>query len=976
MLSIGKLGAGGARYYTDGLGAVDEYYSEAGTRSGVWMGAGAAELGLDGEVEAEVLGRVLEGRDPAGGDRAGGDRAGGERAGGDRGDGDRGDGDRLSGSRSQVPGFDLCFRAPKSVSLLQALGSPEVSAGVLAGHRVAVGEALGWLEREAVMVRRGHAGAVVVPAGGVVGAGFEHFTSRAGDPHLHSHVVVANVARGPDGRWSALDGRALYRQARTAGFLYEAVLRRELTVRLGVEWGPVVNGIADVAGVSRAVVAAFSQRRAQIVAELAAQGASSARAAQVAALSTRPAKDRSKGLGELRQEWLERSAALGMDSAVWEGLVGPGRDPATLDAGSVAERLLGPAGLTARRSVFDRPDVLRAVAELAWDGAGVAEIEAVTAAVLADGRAVSLDSGSGAGGRWSTVELIGVEREVLGWSARRLASGVAVADPVVLGGVLRSRPGLSGEQKAMVEALCRSGDGVQVVVGVAGAGKTYALGAAHEAWRHSGVRVIGTALSARAAEELARGAGIRSSTLAKLTAELADPAHGGLAAGSVVVVDEAAMVSSRELAVLAGHARRAGAKLVLVGDDRQLPSIGAGGLFAALADRLGAVQLLENRRQALTWERDALAELRAGRSDIALAAYHANDRRHHGASRPELCERLVGDWAAARERGSEVMMLATRRADVEVLNQLSRQQLRAAGRLGPDLLEVAGRVFAAGDEVICGRNDPRVGVINGTRGTVTARTPDDDGLIIRTGDGAEIVLPSGYLEAGHLSHGYATTIHKAQGATTERTFVLADEHLYREAGYVALSRGRHRNDLYTAAGRDDTLEQHGPRGADPGDRLTEGLRRSRAQHAATIATAVIGLPGRTVADLEAERRELAAGRYDPQRRRRIDLVGRLIEQRTRALGVWALEYPGPEHLHYLGPAPRQPDRRAEWARAAGELSAYRERHGIAYSHQVDRDGPGRWEQARLEQLIHDVEPALDRSQPLEPVREHDRGLSL
>ena len=160
----------------------------------------------------------------------------------------------------------------------------------------------------------------------------------------------------------------------------------------------------------------------------------------------------------------------------------------------------------------------------------------------------------------------------------------------------------------------------QSVSVLAGAGKTYALGAAYEAWRSSGIQVIGAALSARAAQELSQGARIYSSTIAKLTDELADPAHGGLKKGSVLVVDEAAMVSSRELAVLAGHARRAGAKLVLVGDDRQLPSIGAGGLFAALADRLGAVDLIENRRRALTRERDALAALRAGRSDVALAA--------------------------------------------------------------------------------------------------------------------------------------------------------------------------------------------------------------------------------------------------------------------------------------------------------------------------------------------------------------------
>lgn len=178
-MSIGKLGEGGARYYTEGLGAVDEYYSEAGTHTGVWEGVGAELLGLDGAVDPEVLSRVLAGGHPV-------------------------DGVPLVGSRSarSVPGFDLCFRAPKSVSLLQALGDRDVAAAVLEAHRTAVRDALGYVEREAILVRRGHAGAIVEPGAGVVGACFEHFTSRAGDPHLHSHLLVANMARGSGRRWT------------------------------------------------------------------------------------------------------------------------------------------------------------------------------------------------------------------------------------------------------------------------------------------------------------------------------------------------------------------------------------------------------------------------------------------------------------------------------------------------------------------------------------------------------------------------------------------------------------------------------------------------------------------------------------------------------------------------------------------------------------------------------------------------------
>lgn len=367
------------------------------------------------------------------------------------------DGGRLAGSRSSVPGFDLCFRAPKSVSLMQVLGDPVAGEAVLAAHRSAVCEALGWLEREAAMVRRGHAGVTLMRAAGLVGAGFEHFTSRAGDPHLHTHVVVANVARGDDGRWTALDGRAIYRQARTAGFLYEAALRANLTKTLGVDWGPVVNGITDLAGVSKELIGEFSQRRAQVVAELAAQGATSAKAAQVAALSTRPSKATLPSLETLRGQWRERSVRLGMDPAGWDALADPGERAAGkefeaggLDADVLVERLLGPDGLIHSQSCFDRSEVLRAVAEMARHGARVADIEAAADRVLADGRVVAVAGGGWGGRRWSTGELVGLERWLVDYSLAVRQMDRAVVGPELLARTMQCR-GLSGAQRKMVE---------------------------------------------------------------------------------------------------------------------------------------------------------------------------------------------------------------------------------------------------------------------------------------------------------------------------------------------------------------------------------------------------------------------------------------------------------------------------------------------------------------------------------------------
>src|SRR5215218_2235492 len=253
MLSIGKLAAGQAKYYLDQAevrvdvvdsvaGGVEDYYLGAPEARGQWLGSAGSELGLcGGAVAGDDLRAVLAGLDPRDGARL-----------------------RRAASPVRVSGFDLTFSAPKSVSVLFGVGGDELRGRVRAAHDRAVREALGYLERSAAAVRRGAGGAVVEEASGLVAAGFRHRTSRAGDPQLHTHLLVANLGRGSDGRWSAPDGRRLYAHARPASFIYQAVLRAELTRTAGVEWTPVRGGIAEALGVPRAIREAFSRRRAEI----------------------------------------------------------------------------------------------------------------------------------------------------------------------------------------------------------------------------------------------------------------------------------------------------------------------------------------------------------------------------------------------------------------------------------------------------------------------------------------------------------------------------------------------------------------------------------------------------------------------------------------------------------------------------------------------------------------------------------------
>jgi conjugative relaxase-like TrwC/TraI family protein len=594
MLSIGKIAAGprAARYYTEQVAqGRDDYYSGEGEEPGKWVGSAATSLGLSSEVDDERFASLLAGAGLRKPPRAG-----------------------------AIAGFDLTFRAPKSVSVLWGVGSPELTAQLRAGHDQAVEQALGYLEREACRARRGAGGVLQVPGRGFVAAAFVHRASRAGDPLLPTHVVVGNLTQGPDGRWTALDARHLYRHAKTAGYLYQAVLRRELTERLGLHWTPVEHGVADVVGVPREVIEHFSKRRAEILEHQAEHGGRSASSAQIAALETRRAKEQI-AVDRLRELWRSRAAEHGLDARAIERIIET-PDRAVLDAHPVVTERL-----TEGASTFGRPELLQQLAEGQPRGATVAQLERLADVTLADRSIVRLQDGRAPAGltepRFTTRDMLAVERELIDSSLARRYDRAGKANGKAINDALADRS-LSEEQRRVVVDLCDGRGGVAVVRAPAGTGKTFALDAAREAWQTSGLTVVGCALSARAALELQDQAGIDSLTIARLRQRLGDSAQ--LPYRGVLVVDEAGMVGTRELAELAKAARMFDTKLVLVGDDRQLPEIQAGGAFRALADRLGASELHEVRRQREPWDRAALDQLRDGEVERWARAYRDHGR--------------------------------------------------------------------------------------------------------------------------------------------------------------------------------------------------------------------------------------------------------------------------------------------------------------------------------------------------------------
>ena len=557
-------------------------------------------------------------------------------------------------------------------------------------HRAAVDAALSYMERAACWARRGKGGHEFVHGAGFLAAAYVHRSSRAGDPQLHTHVLVANATLGPDGRWSRLYHPAIYEHAKTASYIYEAHLRHELTLRLGVDWEPVGNGIADIRGFSAEELRAFSTRRAEI---LAAVGAGRLRARDaVAALETRQAKDRDLTDESMREGWRVRAEEIGLTR---ERIAAP--SATTAPAAGPRRREQVERSVTAHASHFDRRDAIRAVADNLPHGAPADEVERLADAFLAS--SVIRIAETPRGPRFTTERIWELEREALAAAGRwRRAGGHAVADPIAVSRVLATRSTIKADQRAMVERLTRGGEGLVVVVGEAGTGKTFATVAAAEAWADSGIgcgwrrRPGGppTPCARRGSTRPASPASSPSSTAGRAgraPPRLRPPGRRGRDGR---LGDPGAADRPRP---------GADAKLVLIGDPAQLGEIEAGGLFGSLVSRTDPVFLDEVIRHEHELDREGARRIREGRGAEAIEVY----RSEGGSS-----SRRPG--GAARGDGPRLVAL------------LSRGRGRADDRQAERRGRPAERARPRGDE---GRRPARRARDRGRRGQLRRRRPGD-----------------------------------------------------------------------------------------------------------------------------------------------------------------------------------------------------------------------------------------------------------
>ncbi len=615
-----------------------DYYLEP---PGRWWGDGCAALGLAGSVDGADLRSLLEASDPRSGERLG----------------------RRFGDVS-ARGFDATFSAPKSVSVLWALSpDPWVRAEVLAAHDAAVDTAMGWFQRHGAVTRRGTDGVFQVDTLGVTAALFRQHTSRTIDPQLHTHAVISAKVQDETGGWFALDARFLKRQQHSIGWVYDAALRAELTERLGVGWREHDGTVQDLACVPDALRDGFSKRSAQVEArhaELIRRWSADHDGAdpdartitsleREAAKQSRPDKVHGTDANQLRAEWTDEARQLGHDpmTLTAEQIHDDGRPAPVVSDGDLIDEALRRA--SEESSSWLRADLVRHLATIIdparcpTAGGLVHDVDRLAA--LAEQRCTALGpepndtSWHRADGRpvaehvtdrlFTTPAVVAQEQDLEGWASRHARPVTTTSDP----------------QRAAALAIAGH-DQLVVVVGPAGTGKTHTTAVAVGALQARGRPVIGLAPSGKAADVLATEANCPTDTAAGF---LTRHRHGriGWPAGTTVILDEAGMTATEDLARLVELVRRNRWRLVAVGDPEQLPSVARGGMFARWCDTVAHHTLDTPRRFTNEWEAAASIALRAGRPE-AVDAYAANRRLH--TAHPAL---VAGQVARAHQRHVE-----------------------------------------------------------------------------------------------------------------------------------------------------------------------------------------------------------------------------------------------------------------------------------------------------------------------------------
>jgi conjugative relaxase-like TrwC/TraI family protein len=744
--------------------------------------------------------------------------------------------ERFAATRKEpkvVVAYDVTVSFEKSISLVWARSNPEQRRIIEKALDAGTNAAVAYLEDQALAVRRGRS---AVKADGVWAASFRHITNRNLEPQLHDHVVIANIGAA-NGRTQALDSRLLHHHAKTAGYVAGAVTRQHLTDQLGIAWQSVERGLADIDGITRPMITAFSTRRTEITTLTDELGLDSAAARDIASLATRTRKHGPADWDSLEQQWSNQLDILGLSNDRWQELQQQPIDNLKLserDQANVLRWLDSPSGVTKSNAVFSRRDVVQAIVE--WDGThgtgtrlAYNDIDRLTDSYLTQQNVVALDmtpaqiTRTGETNWYSTAAMLDLERTVI--AAYTHARSNHSIPPEMVAAAHHDWEHTTGhtlgdDQARMVAAITSSSNQFLPVVGPAGSGKTAALKVAATAWTTAGLQPIGASVTGAATEVLAEATGMPTRTVASLMAEI-DNGGQPFNNKSVLIVDEASTLSNRDHHTLVQAIAEAGALMRTIGDPAQHRAVEAGGLWAHLVtDLADQIPVLEtNRRQAapeMTDVRLANADYRDGLINQALQRLHDNDRIVSAPTADELLDHLTADWYTDRQQDPETpsRMMAESHTVRRQLNHRAQTLLVADGTLTGPAVVLNGERFHVGDNVITRtqdrnlRHDDGHFLRNGSSGTIVAIDSKDGQhqITVEFNRHGPIVLPHEFLTRhiragldGGLAPAYAITTHAAQGSTYRTGRMLTTDSSSKEGVYVGLTRGTSDTRLYLVA---------------------------------------------------------------------------------------------------------------------------------------------------------------------------------
>jgi len=742
-------------------------------------------------------------------------------------------------------GLDVTFSAPKSVSVLKAASELSTTNNTLAlqiqaAHDRAVNKALHLIEQDTGRSRIGKAGAEGHMSGSIVAAGFSHQTSREGDPQLHSHNLIMNLVHGEDGKWRSHSNENVFLNKMVHGAAYRAELAKELK-QLGLSIEPDGDSF-KISGVDESVVKQFSKRRASIEEIAKKYGVTAAKGLEKIANQSKDSKS-GISVNELKNSWREQISELGLNP---DEIVDMAQSIEVSDEmAHVIARDAVLEKLTSNNSTFTARDVRQQAMIIAGHLAlGADAGDSIAKELVKDSEILAVGAGKGDEMRFTTRAMLLLEAETLEW-----AKEASKQDNFTLSGDTIDRAieakTLTKQQAKALRSLA-GGEAISVLSGMAGTGKSYLMSAYREVAEQEGFRVLGAALAGKAASGLQEGADIESSTIHRLLIDI-DNGKMELTDRDILVIDEAAMADNVLLSKVAKAAQESGAKVVLLGDARQLQSIGAGGMFEHISSEIGSSELTEIWRQNSKEDIQSVHQFADGKSGEALKYYKDNDRLHINDKTLDTMKEMVTSWVSDERDIKDKLMMAGRRVDVSEINRIARESISDSLGKSTTITTSEGQLdIANGDRILLKKNDATIGVKNGEVGTIDRAINDaltgQTYIQMTLDDGRQVKFNTD--NYNDLRYGYCVTSHASQGDTKQAAYVYLSRFLNREMSYVMMS--RHKEDSHIFASNEEFITASGMENQTTEERLEFIMSQS---HQKQTAIQVAESHGYTIEDV-------------------------------------------------------------------------------------------------------------------------------